>query len=153
MQPYLLSSRKRLRHWKTFRCSLDETLTDEEHLFTTMKYWQQYPLIDRYIDSYAPELWPTPWELLYENQFCRSSLAYMMEQTLLKSDDGRWKLDRLSLKYIDDKRLSDEFIILVVDNKYVINYDINQVIKFDKLIKMCHIKHEYLISNNIHIIV
>lgn len=153
MQPYLLSTEERLRHWKTFRCSLDETLTDEEHLLATMKYWQQYPMVGRYIDPYDPARWPTPWELLHENQFCRSSLAYMMEQTLLKSADGRWDSDRLRLRYIDDKELSEEFIVLVIDTKYVINYDLEQIINFDKVSKVCHTKLEYLINDNLHIIV
>ena len=153
MQPYLLSSEERLRHWKEFRLSLNETLTDKEHLLMTMKYWHQFPLVNRYIDPYDPEQWPTPWELIHENLFCRSSFAYMMEQTLLKSIDGRWNTDRLKLLYVVDKELNEEFIVLVADNKYVINYDLDQIINFDKLVKVCHTTHEYLISDNIHIII
>jgi len=153
MQPYLLSAGERLRHWKSFRESLDETLSDEDHLSMTIKYWSQYPIVTRYIDPYNSETWPSPWELLYENKFCKSSFAYMMEQTLLKSVDGRWIPSRLELMYIDDKELNDEFIILVVDNKYVINYDLERIINFDNVVKVCHIKHRYLIDDNIHIVV
>ena len=153
MQPYLLSPSERIRHWRTFRSSLDASLSDEEHLMMTMNYWNQYPIVTRYIDPYTPENWPTPWELLTENEFCSSSLAYMMEQTLLMSADKRWLPNRLSLKYIDDKELSAEFIILVIDDKYVINYDLSSIINFDFIVKSCIIRHEYSLENNVHFIV
>lgn len=153
MQPYLLSPGERLRHWKIFRSSLDDTLTDEEHLLMTARYWQQYPQVGRYIDPYDPAQWPTPWEMLYENQYCLSSLSYMMEQTLLKSADGRWNSDRLKLLYIDSKELSEEFIVLVADNKYVVNYELDRIINFDNVSKMCLTRLEYLLNDNIHIIV
>ena len=152
-QPYLLSSSQRIRHWKTFRTTLNETLTDVEQLVSAMKYWYQYPLVDRYIDPYDPKRWLTPWEFLHENKFCRSSLAYMMKQTLLLGEDERWSDDRLKLMYIDDKELSSEFIIVVADNKYVINYDLDKVIKFDFIQKNCIIRHQYFARNNVHCIV
>ena len=153
MQPYLLPPEGRLRHWKEFRLSLVEEMTDEEQLLNTMKYWNQYPLVNRYIDPYEPETWPTPWEFVYENDFCRSSLAYLMEHTLLLGADGRWTKNRLQLKYIDDSEMGMEFIILVVDNKYVINYDQDQIINLDSVLKSCIIRHEYLIGESIHTIV
>lgn len=153
MQPYLLPPEGRLRHWKDFRLSLDENMTDEEHLDSTMKYWNQYPVVNRYIDPYEPETWPTPWELIYENDFCRSTLAYMMEQTLLLSKDGRWLEDRLQLKYINDEELGMEFIILVIDNKHVINYDHDQIFNLDSVLKSCIIHHEYMIDESRHFIV
>ena len=153
MQPYLLSPNDRVRHWRNFRSTLDATLTDEQHLLMTMNYWNQYPMVTRYIDPYDPKNWPTPWELMHENEFCPSSLAYMMEQTLLMTPDKRWSYDRLKLKYIDDKQLSAEFIILVVDDKYVINYELDSIIKFDFIVKNCIIRLEYSVENNIHFIV
>ena len=152
-QPYLLPSEDRLRHWKDFRTTLDASFTDEECLLKVMNYWNQYPTDIRYIDPYAPEEWPTPWELIHDNEFCRSSLAYMMLETLLMSNDNRWTDDRLRLKYINDSEFGDDFIILVVDDKYVLNYDRNKIINFDIIKKMCIIYHEYSIDKNVYTIV
>lgn len=152
-QPYLLSSEDRLRHWKDFRSTLDADSTDENHLLEVINYWNQYPINDRYIDPFEPEEWPTPWELIHDNDYCRSSLAYMMAQTLQMSSDNRWSPERLKLKYINDSEFGTDFIILVVDDKYVLNYDRNKIINFDIIKKKCIIRHEYTTDENDYTIV
>ena len=151
-QPFLLKSSDRIRHWKSFRDSLDN-ISEEDQLLMTMKYWNQFPLVNRCIDPYSPENWPTPWELIDESCCCNYSRAYMMKETLLLTADKRWSNDRLKLKYIIDEKLSDEFIILVADNKYVINYDLDRIIQFDFIVKNCIIRHEYYVEDKIHCII
>jgi len=153
MQPYLLSPEDRIRHWKEYRLSLDDTMNDMEQLLNTMHYWNQYPIINRYIDPYSPETWPTSWEMIYANEYCKSSLAFLMEQTLLLGFDNRWTVDRLKMFYIDDTALSDAFIVLVIDNKHVLNYDQDQIINLDSIVKTCIIRHEYLLEDSKHIII
>lgn len=152
-QPYLLPPEDRLRHWKDFRSTLEADSTDENHLLAVMNYWNQYPLNSRYIDPFDPEEWPTPWELIHENEYCRSSLAYMMAQTLLMCSDDRWTPDRLRLMYINDSEFGTDFIILVIDDKYVLNYDQDKIINFDIIEKKCIIHYEYTIDENDYTIV
>ena len=153
MQPYLLSPMERLRHWKEFRSSLNETQTDEEQLLLVTNYWQQFPVSSRNLDPYAPETWLTAWELAHRNDYCLSSLAYMMEQTLLLCDDNRWNSDRIQLAYINDEYLGQEFIILIVDNKYIINYSQNEIIDFNSVKNNFTIYHIYSIEKEKHKII
>jgi len=153
MQPFMLPPVERLRHWKLFRTSLDETSTDKEQLNEIMQYWYQYPVTSRYIDPHTPELWPSPWEMSQENQYCASAMAIMMEQSLLLSNDDRWTPERLSLKYIIDDDAGADGIILVVDDKYVLNYNQDDIINFDILKKICIIQYEYLLTQSNHSII
>ena len=143
MQPFLLPPMERIRNWREFRQSFGTDETDEEQLLKTAKYWQSFPISKYYLDIDDPKNWPTPWEILYEGDYCQSTLAYMMEQTLLLADE-RWTTDRLKLYLIDDKVKSDIFIILVADAKYVINYSHFDIINFDFVENNCIIQHEYL---------
>ena len=152
MKPYLLPPTERVRHWRELRFSLTKDQTDEEQLLTVAKYWQQFPISNYYIDVDRPKYWPTPWQVLFDSDYCKSTLAYLMEQTLLMSDD-RWDTKRLRLILIDDKINSDLFIVLVADNKYVVNYSQDDIIDFDFIAKNCIIQYEYqAITQHKHII-
>ena len=153
MQPYLLSAKERTRHWRDLRLSLSEQETDEEQLLKVAKYWQQFPISKYYLDVDRPKYWPSPWEILFDGDYCRSSLAYLMKQTLVMGDI-RWNDNRLSLMLIDDRIKSDIFIVLVADNKYVANYSQDEIIDFDFVQENCIIQHKYTaIAHNKHRII
>ena len=134
------------------RFSLTKDQTDKDQLLIVADYWHQFPISTFYLDVDRPEYWPSPWQILFEGDYCRSTLAYLMEQTLLMSDD-RWDTSRLKLKLIDDRMNSNLFMILVADNKYVANYSLNEIIDFDFIVKSCIIQHEYgAITRHKHII-
>ena len=153
MQPYLLPPTERIRHWRELRFSLTEDQTDEKQLLTVATYWQQFPISMFYLDVDRPKYWPSPWQVLFDGDYCRSTLAYLMEQTLFMSSDDRWNAERLHLMLIDDCLKSELFMILVADNKYVVNYSQNEIINFDFIKKNCIIQHEYkAITRHIHII-
>lgn len=152
MQPYLLAPKERVRHWRDFRLSFTKDETDSEQLIKTVNYWQQFPTLNYLLDVDFPNKWPTTWELIMKGDFCVSSFAYLMEQTLLMSDD-RWTQDRLQLVYIDDRANSTQLMIVVVDNKYVINYSYNEVNNFDFIKETCIIQHRYQVKENVHFII
>lgn len=152
MQPYLLAPKERVRHWRDFRLSFSKDETDLDQLTKTVKYWHQFPTLNHFLDIDFPERWPTPWELIMGGDFCQACFAYLMEQTLLMSDD-RWTEDRLQLMYVDDTTNSSMSMILVIDNKYVINYSYNVVNNFDIVIESCIIQHRYQVKNNLHFII
>lgn len=151
MQPYLLSPAERVRHWREFRLSFSEIETDMEQLVKTMKYWQRFPIMDHLLDVDFPKDWPTPWELIMDGNFCPTCLAYLMEQTLLMSD-SRWVGDRLQLMYIHDRSNFVMLMILVIDNKYMINYTYDTIIDFDFIIENCIILHKYQVKDRIHFV-
>lgn len=152
MQPYLLSPKERVRHWRDFRLSFSKDETDLEQLAKTVNYWHQFPILNHFLDIDLPNRWLTPWELIMGGDFCSDCLAYLMEQTLLMSDD-RWTNNRLQLMYISDKVNYTLLMILVIDNKYVINYSYNDVNNFDIIKETCIIQHTYQVKDNLHFII
>lgn len=142
MKPYFLPPDERIRDWREIRDSLISDQTDQEQLLLVLNYWQQFPTVSYFLNPDEPETWPSPWEIIYKGDLCNSSYAYMMEQTLLLGD-SRWSPDRFQLLYIDDKEKSMATIILVVDDKYVLNYSQNEIINFDIIKKCCIIQHKY----------
>ena len=152
MQPYLLSPKERVRHWRDFRLSFTKDETDLEQVSKTVNYWQKFPILNHFLDIDFPNRWPTPWELIMGGDFCPLCLAYLMEQTLLMSDN-RWTNDRLQLMYINDKANYTLLMILVIDNKYVINYSYNDVNNFDIIKETCIIQHTYQVKDNLHFII
>jgi hypothetical protein len=149
-QPYLLSGSERLRQWKLFRETFTDDQTDEEQLLQAENYWRQYPYVERNLDPYDSETWPTPWEILHSDGLCKVSVAYLIEQTLLFADD-RWTQDRFNLMYIRDRSLSAEFMILVVDTKYVVNYSLNEIVNYDNIKIKCDILQKYSLNDKKHL--
>lgn len=145
MQPYLLPAKERLKHWKDFRSDLINIDSEQEQFLRISEYWSQFPVLNHYLDVDSPENWPSPWEMIYNGDLCYSSLAYLMEQTLLLIDD-KWTSDRLRLLFVSDHSISDMLMILVIDNKYVLNYSHNEVIHFDNIVKNCIIQNEYTVT-------
>jgi len=151
MQPYMLSPTERVRHWRNFRVTFTDEDTDEEQLLRVLQYWQKYPIINYFLDIDHPKNWPSVWEIIMGNDTCRSSLSYLMKQTLLLSDD-RWTEDRLRLMLIDDRAKSTLLIILVIDTKYVVNYSHDEIINFDFIDENCIIQYKYEVKNKLHVI-
>ena len=77
-------------------------------------------------------------------------MAYLIEQTLLFADD-RWTQDRFNLMYIRDRSLSAEFMILVVDTKYVVNYSLNEIVNYDNIKIKCDILQKYSLNDKKHL--
>ncbi len=152
MKPYLLSPKERVRHWREFRLSFSESETDMEQLVKTMKYWQQFPILNHFLDVDFPNNWPTSWELIMGGDFCPACLSYLIEQTLLMSDP-RWVKDRVQLIFVHDQSNSTMLMIVVIDNKYVINYIHDTVIDFDFVAENCIILHKYQVKDRLHFIV
>lgn len=153
MKPYLLSPTERVRHWREFRLSFNASETDKEQIVNTMKYWQQFPIMSNHLlDVDNPKTWSTKWELIMDGDLCPACLSYLIERTLLMSD-SRWTTKRIQLMYIHDKSNSDMLMIVVIDNKYVINYIHDTIIDFDFIVEHCIILHKYQVKDRIHFIV
>lgn len=143
----MLPPRERLRHWREFRSSFNSHQTDEEQLISTSQYWCNWPEVSNCLDPDHPDTWPTPWEIVIEGFICPASSPYLMEQTLIMAD-SRWIPERLQLMYVDEKKISTMFMLLVVDTKYVLNYSRNELKYFDNIKENCIIQNKYTPSNH-----
>lgn len=136
----------RLREWKSFRDSASEISDIREQLLSVQSFWEMKPFMTRSIDIDDPKSWPTPWELIHSGECCPLSKAYLIEQTLILMDSERYTSESLRLLYVEDRTISEAFMILVYDNKYVLNYQYKDIIEFDKVTTTCAILQEYIIS-------
>ena len=128
MNPFVLSFEERTKAWKDLRKSLLE-MTDNKKLEAVARFWSNAPLVSVAYDLEDCETWPTPWEFIKNNEWCRSSVAISMENTLRLSG---FDSERLKLKLILDRDISEILMILSVDDKFVLNYDWGQVRDYQK---------------------
>jgi len=106
----------RLKSWYDLRQSLVEadTLTKCVEID---KWWQRAPLVNSSLRIDDIENWPTPWELLAENEYCEVARGLGMLYTLLL-------LGTTMVDFVEAKNDNNEEVVLVlVDHaKYVLNY-------------------------------
>jgi hypothetical protein len=127
MNPFLLSPSERLAEWRTFRASLDH-LGDMDQLARVAAWVSQAPTSNYVLDYQDTTSWPGPWELLNGGDFDDTAKAYLMEQTLIMVG---WAPERLRLHYVRNTTASMETMVLLVDNKWALNYLHSEVLNFD----------------------
>ena len=122
---FLLDYYTRLREWFKLKESLAEkdlsTICIEVD-----KFWQKAPLLNHYLHPDEIEDWPSPWELINDNEYCLLARGLGMIYTLLLT--GITDVD-----FCIGKDDNDEDVALVtVDNaKYVLNYWPNMVVNIN----------------------
>lgn len=112
----------RLRSWYDLRQTLQNADTKTKCLEID-NWWQSAPLVNHYLHPHEIESWPTPWELLYDNEYCSMARALGMTYTLLLT--GVTDVD-FSLGKDDNDE--DVALVMVDRAKYILNYWPNMVI-------------------------
>jgi hypothetical protein len=118
MNPFMLEPSERLNEWTTFRDGLP-SLPESEQLEKVCRWWGLAPLNKRSLDPFEPKSWMTVWEMLYSGDLCQNSLAVAMEATLRLSG---WDPKRLSLQYVYSTEENAEFLVVKIDDEYLLNY-------------------------------
>jgi hypothetical protein len=119
MNPFLMAPRELLSQWKLIRTELKDK-TELEQLQTVLDFWNKAPLATMAYDPEALDEYPTPWDMMNENDWCQNSIAVGMDFTLRL---GGWMQDRLEIHMIRDYDLSIQKLVVVVDGKYLLNYE------------------------------
>ena len=114
------SAEERIQRWRDFRESL-AGLSDEEVLNNVAEFFASVPIGGRCIDYYTPDSWPTPWELLYHQLFCTSSISLLIYHTLCVAIGE----DRVAIVLADTG--NDRCLIPIVDKQRVFNYELGKV--------------------------
>jgi hypothetical protein len=148
--PFLCGSNYLNKHWRILRAQLTSDKTDLEHLEIIVKFWSKAPISAPYLDWDHPDSWPDPWEFITEMNFDESGIAIGMEYTFLLAEDQRWVLDRLHLALIASTDGSKQLLILIIDNKYVLNYSYGVIMSFEQASKELVIQQEYMYINKMH---
>ena len=81
------------------------------------KFWQRVPISNHYLHPDFIKDWPTPWQLISDNNYCYYARALGMIYSLLLLGTNAIEL----VQAVDDN--SNEVVLVLVDDaKYVMNY-------------------------------
>jgi len=111
----------RLKFWVELRESLANKQDLDRHVAID-KFWQKVPIQQNYLHTDFIKDWPDPWQLLSDNTYCYYARALGMIYTLLLL--GNRNIDLVEA--VDDN--SNEVVLVLVENKYVLNYWPNSVL-------------------------
>jgi len=117
MNVFLLDYYTRLRAWHDLRNSLSQKTDLQNICIEVDAFWQQCPMSNHYLHPHEIDTWPTPWELLYDNEYCHLARGLGMIYTLMLT----------GIKDIDfclgkDDNNEDVALVMVDRAKYVLNY-------------------------------
>jgi hypothetical protein len=108
---------ERLAIWRSYRETLEEV---SDPLQEVINLYNSAPKCSIHTDPWTPEMWPNPWELLEENQYCEFCKVLGMCYSLQLTD--RFSDHDFEIHIGVDTETTDYRYLLIVDNK-VINYD------------------------------
>lgn len=121
-----LNSTERISKWKQFRSDVKH-VDDYEILCAVARFFADVPIGRRTLDFYTPDSWDTPWEILYDGKYCQNSVSLLMYYTLsmcLCDYD-------VKIILIDDGE--DMYLVPLVNDRYILNYELGAVNEFDSL--------------------
>lgn len=127
---------ERLSLWKKLRSDIS-TAEFSKQLDMVAKFFANMPYGSRTIDYYTPDSWPTPWEIIYHGSLCKSSISLLIFYTfsLLHLDHT------FELYLIDDSE--DEYLIPVIDNQFVLNYQLGVVSSYQEVKEEFTVKQKF----------
>ena len=116
MNVFQLNYDTRLKSWYELRTTI------EKHNIQTKcvavdNWWQNAPLVNRYLHILDSESWPGPWDLLVENTYCYVARALGMCYTLLLLG-----VEDIKMVEATDAQGDDVVLVLVDNAKYILNY-------------------------------
>jgi hypothetical protein len=122
---FQLNYDSRLRSWYDLRQTL-QTADTKTKCLEIDTWWQSAPIVNHYLHPHEIDVWPTPWELLYDNEYCHIARGLGMIYTLVLT--GIKDVDFCLGK--DDN--NEEVALVIVDRaKYVLNYWPNMVVNIN----------------------
>ena len=131
-----LSATERLDIWRHEREDLKEKQYNDR-LESLSEFFSHVPYGNRSLDYYTPSSWLTPWEIFHYGEFCRNSISLLMFHTLNMVDPAI----NIKLCLVDDKE--DTFLVLVVDDTFVLGLVPGQVAKLTKIKKLVQFKQTF----------
>ena len=107
----------RLLDWKDFRKELESV---DDPIQFAIDFYNQTPSLSRNVDPYDKETWPSPWEIIAENNYCLFlkllGICYSLQLT------DRFSTDIFEIHIVLDRDSSSTYYLLYVRDR-VIGYD------------------------------
>jgi hypothetical protein len=115
----------RLAIWREFRETLEQ---HHDPLQAVMEFYDRAPRVSIHTDPWDQSIWPTPWELVNENQYCDFARVLGMCYSLQLTD--RFKGSTFEIHIGTDTSNSSMLYLLFIDDS-VIGYGDNHVKRSD----------------------
>ena len=107
----------RLQEWGEFRSALEHTL---DPIQLAINNYYQAPIVSFQTDPWDQSTWPTPWELILENQYCDFCKLLGICYSLQLTD--KFSASTFEIHIAVDKQKEKTYYLLIVD-EYVVGYD------------------------------
>ena len=112
-----LNYEQRLKSWSAFRNSLEQSV---DPLQDVIEFYKDAPLVSIHTDPYNREMWPDPWELINENEYCDYCIILGMCYTLQLTD--RFSGEHFEIHITLDEENTGHLYLLVVGDR-VLGFD------------------------------
>ena len=120
-------SEKRLVAWADLRNSCKENPNLDEMITIIHDWWQQAPMVLRYLHCDLVNDWPDPWDLIAENTYCSLAKCLGMCYTICMLD--RQDVDDVCILEIDN----NDYIVRLNKGLYCLNWNIDKVVNMKQL--------------------
>ena len=121
----------RLIAWRKFRESLE---TSEQPLKDVAELWSHAPFVSPYLDPQNPAEWPDPWHLILDLHLDELAIALGMLYTIKLTQRFMNTTCEIHTSILPNKK--EPVYMLVVDKKYVLNFEYKDVVNVDELKKL-----------------
>jgi len=118
-----ISGEKRLHLWKQLREDIN-TLQLKDKLEKISEFCSTMPIGRRTLDCYDSTNWPTPWEILFHGDFCKSSVSIIIFYTVSILNNKEQNIELWVVKDNDG-----DYLLPVIDNQFILNFEAGKVSK------------------------
>lgn len=121
-----LYGNERLVEWKNIR---DQIEISDRPLDLVADVWSRAPFVNPHLNPKDPQSWPNPWQLVLDDRLDELAIALGMLYTI-----------KLTQRFMDTPceihtsiphREKDSRFYLIVDNRFVLNYEPRKVVDLD----------------------
>ena len=127
---------KRLESWSKFRASLEES---EDPLRDLIHQYSLAPYVSIYTNPWNNESWPSPWELIHDNQYDDFSRVLGMCYSLQLTERFKNSLFEIHISTLDNLG----YLYLLYVDDCVIGYDDKKAVFRKDIPKDMHSQHRY----------
>lgn len=113
---------KRLVAWADLRNSCKENPNLGEVITIIHDWWQQAPMVLRYLHCDLIKDWPDPWDLIAENTYCGLAKCLGMCYTICMLE--RQDVDNVCILEVDN----NDYIVQVNNGLYCLNWNVNKIV-------------------------
>jgi len=113
---------RRLIAWANLRNACKDNPNLESVITNIHNWWQQAPMVLRYLHTDLIDEWPDPWELIAENTYCSLAKCLGMCYTVRMLE--RQDIHNLCISEVDN----NDYIVQVNHGLYTMNWNVDSVV-------------------------